>query len=56
MKSNILTVGDFNIDWLYTNGSERKQFCNLLETFGFAQSLCTETTWSSDVLNPDILA
>ena len=35
MDGNIVIVGDFNIDWLNTNGSERKQFCNILETFGF---------------------
>ena len=35
MNGNIGIVGDFNIDWLYTNGSVRKQFCNILETFGF---------------------
>ena len=32
MNSNSGIVGDFNIDWLNTNGSERKQFCNILET------------------------
>ena len=26
MNGNIVIVGDFNIDWLNTNGSERKQF------------------------------
>ena len=34
MNGNIVIVGDFNIDWLNINGSERKQFCNILETFG----------------------
>ena len=29
MNGNIVIVGDFNIDWLNTNGSERKQFCNI---------------------------
>ena len=33
MNGNIIIVGDFNIDWLNTNGSERKQFCNIVETF-----------------------
>ena len=32
MNGNIVIVGDFNIDWLNTNGSERTQFCNILET------------------------
>ena len=26
MNGNIVIVGDFNIDWLNTNGSERKRF------------------------------
>ena len=43
MNGNIVIVGDFNIDWLNTNGYERKQFCNILETFGFVQNICTET-------------
>ena len=30
MNGNIVIVGDFNIDWLKTNRSERKQFCNIL--------------------------
>ena len=30
MNGNIVIVGDFNIDWLNTNGSERKQFCDIL--------------------------
>ena len=37
MNGNIVIVVDFNIDWLNTNGSERKQFCNILEAFGFVQ-------------------
>ena len=42
MNGNIVIVGDFNIDWFNTNGSERKQFCNILETFEFVQNICTE--------------
>ena len=37
MNGNIVIVGDFKINWLNTNGSERKQFCNILETFGFVK-------------------
>ena len=43
MNGNSVIVGDFNIDWLNTNGSKRKQFCNNLETFVFVQNICTET-------------
>ena len=46
MNGNIVIVGDFNIDWLNPNGSERKQYCNILETFGFVQNICTETRLS----------
>ena len=39
MNGNNVIVGDFNIDWLNTNGSERKRFCYVLETFGFVQNI-----------------
>ena len=51
MKGNIVIVGDFNIDWLNTNGSEHKQFCKILETFGFVQKICTETHRSHHLLD-----
>ena len=43
MNGKIVIVGDFNIDWINTNGSERKRYSNNLETFGFVQNICTET-------------
>ena len=51
MNDNIVIVGDFNIDWLNTNGSERKRFYNILETFGFVQNICTETHRSHHLLD-----
>ena len=51
MNGNIVIVGHFNIDWLNTEGSERKQFCNILETFGFVQNICTETHRSHHLLD-----
>ena len=51
MSGNIVIVGDFNIDWLNTNGSERKRFYNILETFGFVQNICTETHRSHHLLD-----
>ena len=51
MNGNIVIVGDFNIDWLNTNGSERKEFCNILETFGFVQDICTQTHRSHHLLD-----
>ena len=50
MNGNIVIVGDFNIDWLNTNGSERKRFYNIVETFGF-QNICTETHRSRHLLD-----
>ena len=51
MNGNIVIVGYFNIDWLNTNGSERKRFYNILETFGFVQNICTETHRSHHLLD-----
>ena len=51
MNGNIVIVGDFNIYWSNTNGSERKQFCNNLETFGFVQNICTETHRSHHLID-----
>ena len=51
MNGNIVIVGDFNIDWLNTNGSERKQFYNFLERFGFVLYICTETHQSHHLLD-----
>ena len=51
MNGHIVIVGDFNIDWLNTDGSERKQFCNIVETFGFVQNICTETHRSHHLLD-----
>ena len=51
MSGNIVIVGDFNINWLNTNGSERKRFYNIVETFGFVQNICTETHRSHHLLD-----
>ena len=47
----ITVISDFNIDLLNTNGSERKQFYNISDTFGFVQIICTETHRSHHLLN-----
>ena len=49
MNGNIVIVGDFNIDWLNTNGSERKRFYNISESFGFVQNICTH--WSHHLVD-----
>ena len=51
MNGNMVIAGDFNIDWLNTNGSERRRFYNILETFGFVQNICTETHRSHHLLD-----
>ena len=51
MNGNIVIVGDFNIDWLNSNGSERKPFCSILETFRFVQNRCTEIHQSHHLLD-----
>ena len=51
MNGNIVLVGDFNIDCLNTNGSERKHFCNILETFEFLQNRYTVTHRSHHLLD-----
>ena len=51
MNGNIVIERDFNIDWLSTNGSERKRFYNILETFGFIQNVCTVTHRSHHFLD-----
>ena len=51
MNGNIVIEGYFNIDWLNTNGSERKQFYKILEPFGFVQNVCTETRRSDHLLD-----
>ena len=33
MNGDIVIIGDLTIDWLNTNGSERKPFCNILEIY-----------------------
>ena len=51
VNGNIVIVGDFNIDLLNTNGSERKRFYNILETFGFVLNICTEKHRSHHLLD-----
>ena len=50
MNGNSDIVGDFNIDWLNTNRSERKRLNNILDTFAFVQNICTETHRSHHLL------
>ena len=51
MNGNIVIVGDFNIYWFNTNGSERKQLCNIVETLRFVLNIYTETHRSHHLLD-----
>ena len=44
MNGNIVIIGDFNIDWLNTNGSECKQFWYMFETFGLCSKYMFRNT------------
>ena len=39
LNCRLIIVGDFNINWLDNNDSERKQFYILLQTFGLVQRI-----------------
>ena len=39
LRGNLTIVGDFNINWLDTSDSERRNLFNILETFGLVQRI-----------------
>ena len=39
LRGNILIVGDFNINWLENNDSERRNLFHILEIFGLVQRI-----------------
>ena len=39
LRGNLIIVGDFNINWLDTSDSERRNLFNILETFGLVQRI-----------------
>ena len=39
LRGNLMIVGDFNINWLDTSDSERRNLFNILETFGLVQRI-----------------
>ena len=43
LRGNLIIGGDFNINWLDNNDSERRNLFNILKTFGLVQriELCT---------------
>ena len=39
LRGNLIIVGDFNINWLDTSDSKRRNLFNILETFGLVQRI-----------------
>ena len=48
LRGNIIIVGDFNINWLDTSDSERR---NILETFGLVQRIELPTYQNGNLLD-----
>ena len=39
LRGNLIIVGDFNINWLENNDSDRRNLFHILETFGLVQRI-----------------
>ena len=51
LNCRLIIVGDFNINWLDNNDSERKQFYMLLQTFGLVQRIDLPTYQNGHLLD-----
>ena len=51
LNCRLIIVGDFNINWLDSNDSERKQFYILLQTFGLVQRIDMPTYQNGHLLD-----
>ena len=51
LNYRLIIVGDFNINWLDNNDSERKQFYILLQTFGLVQRIDMPTYQNGQLLD-----
>ena len=51
LRGNLIIVGDFNINWLDTSDSERRNLFNILETFGLVQSIELPTYQNGNLLD-----
>ena len=51
LNCRLIIVGDFNINWLDNNDSERKQFYTLLQTFGLVQRIDLPTYQNGHLLD-----
>ena len=45
LRGNLLIVGDFNINWLENNDSERRNLFHILETFGLVVVVVYPLPW-----------
>ena len=51
LRGNLIIVGDFNIIWLDTGDSERRNLFNILETFGLVQRIELPTYQNGNLLD-----
>ena len=51
LRGNLLIVGDFNINWLENNDSERRNLFHILETFGLVQRIDYPTYQNGHLLD-----
>ena len=50
-RGNLIIVGDFNINWLENNDSERRNLFHMLETFGLVQRIDFPTYQNGHLLD-----
>ena len=55
LRGNLIIVGDFNINWLDTSDSERRNLFNILETFGLVQRIELPTYHNGNLLDYNIV-
>ena len=55
LRGNLIIVGDFNINWLDTSDSERRNLFNILETFGLVQRIELPTYQNGNLLDYNII-
>ena len=51
LGGNLIIVGDFNINWLDTSDSERRNLFSILETFGLVQRIELPTYQNGNLLD-----
>ena len=51
LRGNLIIVGDFNINWLDTSDSERRNLFNILETLGLVQRTELPTCQNGNLLD-----